>query len=289
MLRSDAVRNEQVLMIVKTYPTPSERYGELVCTAGIRLRDNQWIRIYPYPFRQLKTEYRFRKYDVIEAPIIRADNDPRPDSYRLHDPKQVKQIKHIASDQKFWTQRMQYIRPTAVASVEAFKQQMIVLDEDNVKQWRRSILPVPVKSGSAKLDYEYNGAEWDKKDANKLGKAKDFVENNLFPSEEMVRYFQILERVPYRFKLSFEDLTGQRYRLTILDWEIPQLYFNVRQKESDDAALEKVRFKIEEKIFSERNEVFLILGSIHHRYKNPNSIAIDGFIYPKKNAQPSLF
>ena len=38
----------KVLISVKTYPTLSEKYDELVCTAGF-LEDGSWIRIYPIP------------------------------------------------------------------------------------------------------------------------------------------------------------------------------------------------------------------------------------------------
>jgi len=43
----------KVLIAVKTYPTLSEKYDELVCTAGFK-EDGTWIRIYPVPFRKLK-------------------------------------------------------------------------------------------------------------------------------------------------------------------------------------------------------------------------------------------
>lgn len=43
---------ERVLITVKTYPTLSKKYGETVCTAGLR-EDGSWVRIYPVPFRQL--------------------------------------------------------------------------------------------------------------------------------------------------------------------------------------------------------------------------------------------
>ena len=42
----------KILIAVKTYPTLSEKYDELVCTAGFR-EDGSWIRIYPVPFRKL--------------------------------------------------------------------------------------------------------------------------------------------------------------------------------------------------------------------------------------------
>ena len=43
---------DRVLITVKTYPTLSRRYGETVCTAGVR-EDGSWVRIYPVPFRRL--------------------------------------------------------------------------------------------------------------------------------------------------------------------------------------------------------------------------------------------
>lgn len=49
---------KRVLITVKTYPTISKKYDELVCTAGI-LEDGTWIRIYPLPFRKLDYENRY--------------------------------------------------------------------------------------------------------------------------------------------------------------------------------------------------------------------------------------
>ena len=42
----------RVLIAVKTYPTLSEKYDELVCTAGF-LEDGTWIRIYPVSYTHL--------------------------------------------------------------------------------------------------------------------------------------------------------------------------------------------------------------------------------------------
>ena len=41
----------KVLNTVKTYPTISSKYDELVCTAGFR-EDGTWVRIYPIQFRK---------------------------------------------------------------------------------------------------------------------------------------------------------------------------------------------------------------------------------------------
>lgn len=45
---------KRVLVTVLTYPTPSDKYIETVCTAGIT-EDYQWIRIYPLRLRLLKS------------------------------------------------------------------------------------------------------------------------------------------------------------------------------------------------------------------------------------------
>lgn len=54
----------RVFIVVKTYPTISRKYDELVCTAGI-LDDGSWVRIYPFPFRKLDYEQRYKKYQWI--------------------------------------------------------------------------------------------------------------------------------------------------------------------------------------------------------------------------------
>ena len=51
---------ERVLITVKTYPTLSQKYIELVCTAGFR-EDGSWIRIYPSPFRFLEGDQKYKK------------------------------------------------------------------------------------------------------------------------------------------------------------------------------------------------------------------------------------
>lgn len=65
---------ERVLITVKTYPTLSKKYGETVCTAGVRA-DGTWIRIYPVPFRRLEAEEQYRKFDWIETDFIKNQMD----------------------------------------------------------------------------------------------------------------------------------------------------------------------------------------------------------------------
>lgn len=285
-MSTQSARREEVLMIVKTYPTPSSKYGELVCTAGIRLRDNTWIRIYPYPFRQAKTSEQFEKYDIIEVALEKETKDPRPDSFKLYDLNSIRKLRHLGPE-RHWTERMSFIRTTSADSVASLMQGM--LSEDKTK-WGKSILPVPVLSASAKLSWDYRGEEWKDEDLEKLKSAANPNQLSLFATEEAKNYFQTLKRIPYTFRLTFKDLTEKEYTFPVLDWEIAQLFLKVRSVTgSDESALDKVRFKIENQIFKTDNEVFIILGNIHHRFKKRDSLAVDGFIYPKRQQQFSLF
>jgi hypothetical protein len=283
------VSKEHILMVVKTYPTPSGKYGELVCTAGIRLRDNAWVRIYPFPFRLVNLDYQFRKYDVLEIPLYKATDDKRPESYKPHDMGLIRHVDHIEVGDDYWSRRMPYIRATALPSVKALQDAMIAED----RSWGPTIRPIPVQSGQVKVSFERQDPDWPEKDMKKLESAKQNLSMNLFTDKNLLDFFKTLRRLPYKIRLTFTDLTGEQYTFRVLDWEIAQLFFNVRKRAAnDDEALEKVRYKIEKQIFSTDREVLLVIGNYHHRYKQRWQLAVDGFIWPKRLAlpeQPFLF
>ena len=85
---------ERVLVTVKTYPTLSRKYGETVCTAGVR-EDGSWVRIYPVPFRRLGEEEQYKKYDWLECDLVRSRKDPRPETYHPANVKQLVSVGHI--------------------------------------------------------------------------------------------------------------------------------------------------------------------------------------------------
>jgi hypothetical protein len=75
------MEKKRVYILVKTYPTISEKYSELVCTAGV-LEDGSWIRLYPMPFRLLNDDQKYPKYTWVEVNAERNISDFRPESYR---------------------------------------------------------------------------------------------------------------------------------------------------------------------------------------------------------------
>ena len=72
----------RILITVKTYPVPSARHKEVVCTAGITEK-GEWVRIYPIPYRSMDKAERFCKFQWIEVDITRDTKDPRLESHKL--------------------------------------------------------------------------------------------------------------------------------------------------------------------------------------------------------------
>lgn len=103
------VRSERarVLVTVKAAPEPSAKYGDTVCVAGIRIDEGraEWVRLYPFPFRWMRKDQRFRKYDIIDVDVHRGGSDDRPESFRP-DIDSLKISDHLDS----WKQRHEVMR-----------------------------------------------------------------------------------------------------------------------------------------------------------------------------------
>src|ERR1043166_787300 len=102
---------ERVLITVKTYPTLSRKYGETVCTAGIR-PDGSWVRIYPVPFRRLEDEEQYRKFDWIDSELIRSKTDSRPETRHPADVHQLIPVGHVGTDDE-WNERRRLLLQTS--------------------------------------------------------------------------------------------------------------------------------------------------------------------------------
>jgi len=104
------MEKQRVLITVKTYPTLSRKYGETVCTAGVR-EDGTWVRIYPVPFRRLDEAEQYKKFDWIECRLARNTADPRPETYRPVDEIELQPVAHIDTADK-WRVRRQLLLNT---------------------------------------------------------------------------------------------------------------------------------------------------------------------------------
>ena len=74
------MERKRVYIVVKTYPTISTKYAELVCTAGV-LEDGSWIRLYPIPFRKLEIEQKYKNILGLAIDVVRNNSsDFRPET-----------------------------------------------------------------------------------------------------------------------------------------------------------------------------------------------------------------
>jgi hypothetical protein len=75
-------KQEQLLILTKTYPNPSVKYRETTCVAALTA-DGQMRRIFPVPFRFLDGQQQFKKWEWVNGKVIKAKDDQRPESYKI--------------------------------------------------------------------------------------------------------------------------------------------------------------------------------------------------------------
>jgi hypothetical protein len=277
---------ERVLMLVKTYPTPSQKYGEIVCTAGINIDTLEWRRVFPYPFRTIEEGSQFKKWDIVEIPLERSNQDKRPESRRLVDSRAIQTIAHIESGDKFWTPRIPYLRTGAATTVQEVLDELLSADK---QVWGPTIRVVRAKPGTGVLESSYQGTVWDENDLVKLEKARQGIEQNMFAPPELVRNFRTLKRPPYKLRLRFSDQSGKEHSLLLLDWEFPWLLLKeITRLGSHEAALESVKKKVEQQIFASNRDPHLVLGSMNHDLKQ-RQLAVIGHFSPQQQDLDSLF
>jgi len=73
---------KRALIVVRTYPVPTDVGIESSCTAAIT-DEGKWIRVFPVPWRLLAHDQRFRKYQWVNFTLTKAKDDPRQESYHL--------------------------------------------------------------------------------------------------------------------------------------------------------------------------------------------------------------
>lgn len=108
-----SLETKTILIIVKAYPNPSNKYGETVCCAGIDIDTLKWIRLYPVTYRDLDESKKFKKYNVIKVKCERA-NESRIESYKI-DCDSIQIIDHYDTKEK-WSRRKKFVLPVVKSS-----------------------------------------------------------------------------------------------------------------------------------------------------------------------------
>jgi hypothetical protein len=272
----------KVFIVVKTYPTLSKTYDELVCTAGI-LDDGNWVRIYPLPFRKLDYEHRYEKYQWIELALIKNTSDPRPESYRVVNPDDITLGDRISTKNK-WQARKAIL----------FERNIVYTNlAELIKDAKSNKLSLAIFKPKKIIDFviEEVSNKWNEECLNHLKeKAKQYSLFDIQQTEDVQQEFSRVDKLPYKFSYKFLDDYGKESTLMIEDWEIGMLYWNCLKSNNNDKKLAVT--KVKEKYFGEflTKDIHLFLGTtrqFHGWASNP--FVIIGVFYPPIDLQLSLF
>lgn len=225
---------QRVLVTVKTYPQLSSKYGETVCTAGIR-PDGSWVRIYPVPFRRLGEDEQYRKYDWLELDLERNQSDLRPETFRPLPNCDFTPVGHLGTE-VCWRERRQAVLGTC---------RIYTRLADLIADAKADVASLALFRPRTVLDLLVEADEPDWKPARVETMRAATQQLDMFADNEWQKTFRLVRKLPYKFSYRFEDEDGRKSDLQILDWEIGALFWNCLRSSGDDAAsaIAKVRQK----------------------------------------------
>jgi hypothetical protein len=225
---------ERILITVKTYPTLSRKYGELVCTAGVR-EDGSWIRLYPIPFRLLDYQERYSKFEWLETTLVKSTKDPRPESFHPVDPKDLVKIRFLDTSDN-WRERRRLI----LGKSRVHTHLAPLIDAAHTNQCSLAVFK---PSSVTDFIWESGPREWDAEKVEEIRARGD--QGELFADEDWRRTLKLIPRLPWKFSYRFADAAGQKSEMQVLDWETGQLFWNcLKQAQGNETvALTKVREK----------------------------------------------
>jgi len=261
----------KVLIAVKTYPTISTKYEELVCTAGFK-EDGIWIRIYPVQFRKKSYAEQYSKYQWIELDLVKNKSDVRPESYRpkSHD-SEIKIIGEIKSDRSSWDERRKFVLRKVYTNLTAL---IAEAKDKNICTSLAVFKPNEIKD----VLIEPCEREWSKE---KLDSLKQLSIFDVTQTEKP----QVVKKLPYKFSYFFTDDENREATLMIEDWEIGQLYWNCLSRYDGHDKEEKAKADVKHKYlndFGKTKDLYLFLGtSQQFHFVGPNPFMVIGTFHPK--------
>lgn len=255
---------EELLILTKTYPSPSARYRETTCVAAVN-NHGQLRRLFPVPYRLLDGSAQFNKWEWITARLAVPDKDHRPESRRIDADSIERSGRVLKTRNADWSERLRWIEPhlvTSFAALEARRQAtgqtLGFLRASKILELKIS----PVKE-----------AEWTEADKIKL------TQDGLFDSVEIKRR-QPLRKLPYDFHYQYvcaADGGPETNIRKLTDWEIGALYWKCVAAYGPKGWEVKFRHRLETE-FAQKDLIFL-MGTIH---RFPDHWLIVGIVHPPK-------
>ncbi len=255
------ITKKKILVTVKTYPNPSKKYGETACCAGVDLENNQLIRLYPIPFRDLDSDKQFKKYNIIEIDCYRSTKDNRPESFKINsDSISIKD--YLDTDKGLWRRRKEMLSNVPVKSMcQVCKD----AETDNLSLGF-------IKPENIEFKYSKRSPGDPKK------RQACYDQLNLFSKQK-----NPIEEIPYQFYYKFKCANTKGcpgHELSIIDWEIGRAYRKWRLSYPDEnVRLDKIEQKWLEISNTDKKDVYFFVGNMNRR---KDIFMVLGVFYPKK-------
>lgn len=256
----------EVLITVKTFPAPSEKYREVVCTAGVA-RDGSFVRLFPIDFRRLPYDQQFKKYQWIEVGATKhTGRDSRKESYRPN--LETLRIKGdvIPSNPGNWKQRADIVLQDVSSSIEELQERY---------QDDRTSLGIIQPREIKRMEISDTNPEWTDRQKNVMRQVGLFEQRDgqLRQIRKLPRKFQ------YVFSCNDSRCTGE-HTIMIEDWELAALFWrNVDDLGlSYDEAAGNVRARFFDELCGQDKNTYFFMGN---HSQHPNTWLVLGGFYPK--------
>lgn len=258
--------NEELLILTKTYPSPSSKYRETTCVAAIN-RQGEMRRLVPVPFRLLEGGAKFKKWEWIRARVSRTTGDQRPESRRIDADSIFRSGKIIEITRSGdWGERLVWLEPQVVPSFSALEARRQSTGETLGFIRPSRILELKITA--------VKDADWTEADRQKL------TQDGLFDAPEVKARPQV-RKLPFDFHYRSEcaspnGIGEHTHKLT--DWEAGALFWKCFCDHGPKGWEAEFRQWFETE-FATKDLLFL-LGTIH---RFPDQWLIVGIVYPPKS------
>lgn len=257
--------NLRVLITVKTYPIPSSKYDELVCTAGVT-ETGDFVRLYPVNFRDLPYSSQYKKYQWMEVEATKhAGRDSRKESYRPNCDTIRLSGEPIAAAKDNWAERSKYALAKKAQSLEHLYAQQ---EQD------KTSLGIFKPKAVHDLIVSSDDPEW------KTGFLNALRQQRLWETRTASK--EPPRKIPFKFHYRFEcddSRCKKNHQMMIEDWEVGALYWKcVDGGASPEEACRKVKQKFLDQLCGLDRDTHFYVGTV---LAHPKSWVVVGVYWPK--------
>jgi hypothetical protein len=262
----------RVAIFGKTYPEPSTRYTETVCTGGLDWESGTPLRLYPVPLRYLEGDKQYGLWDIIDVPIDRSPNDQRPESFKI-DPSGIRLVAHLDTDKAGWAARRELLERDSGWQFRGMR------DLSEANRANKTSIGLVRPGSIERVELVAKPVEEKQEFERKCAELRSHKESDMFdPVYHRLDYLPNEIFVHWRCGEACNTCERRPHRMKVLDWGLMQL----ARKAGWDAAVNRMKEITE----TDRYDFRLILGNFA---QHPQNFGVIALWYPKIGAQISLF